>query len=389
MSAVVENQGKQVVSLVAKVRLAELRGALARVVKALAAYQSIAVLNGVHITTQGHGLILRATDMEVSIQERVPAAVTQTGEAVVPARLLHRLLVQVPKTAEWATLTWDRRDLTLTLQWDASSYRLGGYAPDQFPGLPDGPSSAVVTVEAGALRRMLERVRWAAGTDQSKPWLTGVRLVISDGGLKAITTNGTCIGRAWAPAIGLAGQCESVIIPKRSVKEMAAALQRTREAAVTLTIRDHSISLEAGPVTVTSRLLEGQYPDVERFVPNAASHVEVSRGALLGAMKRFCALVSREPGIRWSTWPDRDMEIAMKAPELAEAVERFPGVRADGLTDEFTVGFNAQLFVAALSGWEAERVRIEFDHGVRNPVRVVAVGALPPYDAVILPLITF
>lgn len=392
MSAVsTETRSRRPGEIQATIQAIDLKNAINRVMKATSRKATIPVLTGILIKAGPENLSVSATNMDLYLAERFQAEVAAAGEIVVPARPLALLLGLVPKDAPVSLVT-DLRTYTMTLAWDRSTYHMHGWSSDQFPSAAEVERHGMVTMEPARLRQMFERVAWTMGHDESKPWLTGMRIRATAERLNLIATQGTCIGRSSTPTAGGLGEGD-LIISGNTIREMIQVLKRTREERAALTWGNHvegetvNVVLQAGDTTVISRTLEGQYPDVERLVPQEyPDAAEMPRLAFIAALKRLM-IVSSDGTTRWRIGPGDQVQLEANIPELGMAVERIAGATS-ALTEEFSIGFNGQFFISVLSTWDCETIRLEFS-GSRNPVRVSPVGAEYPYDAVILPLITF
>lgn len=374
--------------LQARVRVNQLKRAV-KIVNRVALRGTLP-LSMVRITSHGQGLVLETTDMEVSIQERIPAVITSAGSSMVPVHLLLRVVGLIPAGAEWVSISGDNADdgPGLRIAWDRSTYRLQAFDTIRFPDRQQRQPSCKADVEVNGLRASLERSLWAVSKDDYKPWLMGVRFTVSDSEARAVATNGCVIGMGETEPAAFSGDRSAATIPAKAVREMIAALRRTGEAAATITIDDMYLSAVIGATVITARTIEGEYPNVMRLVPEEWSNsVELDRMDLLAAMKRAAA-VSVDGSTKVTMGPIQSARIEVSTPDVGEAVERLAGGTVPTLKQALTIGVNANYVINALSRWTAARVRMEFN-GSRDPFRLSPADGTERCAAIILPLITY
>lgn len=377
----------------ARVRADQLKWALVVVAKVA---RRKPPLNLVRVTTQEQGLVLETTDGEVRVRERVPAVVAHSGVAVVPVHLLSAIIRLIPDSKAWVSLAGT--ESALTVGWERSAYHLVQSPTHEFPDGAGPDAGAETVIDADALRIALERALWAVSDDDSRPWMTGVRVTVGPEALTAMATDSTVIGRGKATMGVFGDQLCAVTVPAAGVRLMIDALRRSDEAAAIITMDAERISVAVGGSTVICRCIDGQYPDLHQFVPQTWDHsVEFDRAALLTGLRRLNALtrdgtrqritaLTRDGATRWVFGPVQDVRIQASLPDVGEAEEAFEGTAVPSLDRVLTIGINAQLVIRCLSTWTAQRVRMEFS-GPRQPFRLTPVGEAG-CEAIIMPLIT-
>ncbi|MGE5675765.1 MAG: DNA polymerase III subunit beta [Mycobacterium leprae] len=359
-----------------------LNNTLATVSKEVSTKNTIPVLAGIHLSARGNVLSLRATDMELAIESSVACQVSAEGEVVLPSRILTDLVRRIPFGD--IDLTVDYRNFTATVQWGKSQYVIHGFPADQFPSLPDIANASAFAVNQPLLRDLLRQTAFAAGHDETKPWLTGVFFKLSENRLTGTATDGVRIAFAETDADNPSGHTFSVIIPSRSLNELTRLLSTEPEAVVQVAVTSNQAFFDLGKVTVISRLLEGQYPDVMRLVPqNYPTELSANRSEFAEAIER-AALIAKDGAIKLRLEDER-ITVTSNTPEVGHVYEEVPASKLTG--EALDIGFNSKFLVDFLNVLHDPEFRLQCS-GSRNPARLQAVGNTR-FVYVVLPLITY
>lgn len=348
--------------------------------RAVGARQTVPVLSGIHVAASGHELRLRATDLEVEVGLTVPAEVDVEGAVVLPGRYLLELVRRLPPGPLSVRVTPE--NATARIVVDGSEYVIHGFSAEQFPapGAPGGAAPSV-SIEPKHLSTLLRETGFATGHDESRPWFTGVFLSLRDDQVIALATDGAILAYSEAPVHNPDGVALSVILPGRSLQELGRLLP---EAAGCRIGAGHSqFHFDLGSISLTSRLLEGQYPDFRKYIPaNFPTQVRVSRERFQAACER-AALAAHQSSIRLDAGP-AGLKLTARTPEVGEVTERLPA-RVEG--PEFTVPLNVHYVLSGLRSLEGPDLVLEFA-GARTAVRFRSSPEAPSFFAV-LPLLSF
>ncbi|HSI98292.1 MAG TPA: DNA polymerase III subunit beta, partial [Gaiellaceae bacterium] len=271
----------------------ELAGALGIVSRALSSRGAVQVLSGIHLLAESGKLTLAATDMEISLRATISGEVSGDGAVVVPGRLLTDLARLLPD--ETVTLASEEGDGVLTVVSGSHSSRLNVYSAEDFPRLP--PTDVPLhTVAASALLATIEKVARAASRDESRPVLTGV-LVRFEGTKLTMAATDSYRLAVKETALGEAGPELDAIIPARALQEL------TRLAAgaetVQLGVHENHVVFSAGDVWLTSRRIDGQFPNYEQLLPDSfEAEITTPREPLLEVIRRSGVLAQRNAPLR-------------------------------------------------------------------------------------------
>lgn len=354
--------------------------ALGTVTRAVSLKNTIPVLSGVHLHATAEGLLLRATDLELAIEERVEANVLVPGEVILPARYLADLVRRIPFGDIDLELAADQP--VASLRWGKSHYTIHGFPAADFPDIPASEGSSF-TVLPSALRDLIRRTAFAASSDDARPFLKGVLLTLQGAELSAVATDSVRIAHARILADNPENLSLQTLVPGRSLQELSRLLGTAGDAPVRIAAQGNQVFFDLGAVRVISRLLEGQYPDVLRLIPtHYPTRVRLEKDVFLEAIDR-AQVLSRDGSIRLAVGPET-LTITAVAPEVGQVYEEI-GLVLEG--DPLEIGFNARYLAEGLRVLEDREFWLEFS-GSRNPARIRPAEE-DGYVYVVLPLVTF
>ncbi|MCL4371616.1 MAG: DNA polymerase III subunit beta [Chloroflexi bacterium] len=236
--------------------------ALRLVGRAVPAKPVVPILQAVLLECEYGRLNLASTDVEIGVSTSVAAEIASPGRAAIPARLLAEYVGQLP--AEPLRLSVSGRDRA-KVSCGRFTANLAGLDPDEFPVFPAADESGVIDIDAGQLGRAIERVAFAAARDNSRPILTSVLFAFGPEGLTLAAADGLRLARVRIPE--MAGSVHQLLVPGRSVLEGGRLLQGAEAVRLILTHDGRGIYFATRDTRLFSRLVEGQYPNIDRVIP--------------------------------------------------------------------------------------------------------------------------
>lgn len=265
---------------------AELAAALGAVSRAISTRTTLPILQHVLVEATDEGLALTATNLEIGIRKVVPAEVTAQGATTVPARLLTDFVGCLPN----APLALALDDTTLTLKCGQFDTRIRCVPSDEFPPGPTADGASRLTIPLDGLLRAIEQTSIAASTEEARPVLTGVLLEIEGTTLSLVATDGHRLAEKRVTLdggdTGIDGA--KLIIPARALAELARVFRgESGNVDLLLAKARNQAFFRAGTSEVTSRLIDGQYPNYTQVIPSgtATTIVRASVAELRAAVK--------------------------------------------------------------------------------------------------------
>jgi DNA polymerase-3 subunit beta len=243
-----------------------LKRGLSIVGHAVAGKSTLPVLSNVLLTAKDGQLKLAATNLEIGITLAIGAKIDEEGAVTLPAKLLADVVGDLPK--EQIHLTLDTRTQTVNLKCARFESNIKGIEADEFPIIPTVSATPTTTIPPDVLREVIDRVAFAAATDENRPVLAGVLMRL----------NGTIATFAAADGFRLAVRTIElsepvlepleVVVPARALLELAKSIGDIEDnVEITITPSGGQIVFRAGQLELASRLIDGKFPDFERIIP--------------------------------------------------------------------------------------------------------------------------
>ena len=311
---------------------------------------ALPVLSGVRAELTGDNLRLTGSDLELTIEIEITVAGERDGVAVLPAKISSDLVrslgdprVEVSVEGDEARITAGRFESSLRL-----------LPADEFPRLAM-PADDAVTLAAKDFAGALRQVVPAASADDARPILTGVLLAAEAGGLRLVATDSYRLAVRDLPGTSVLGEGQSVLVPSRALRELERLLGSAEE--VTLRLGEREAAFEVGAVRLTTRLIEGEFPNYRGLIP--ASHpnrLTVGREALVEAVKRV-KLMARELNtpVRLAMSTD-GLELVAITQDVGQAHEQLD---ASYEGTELTVAFNPEYLLSGVEVTPGDEIHLD------------------------------
>jgi DNA polymerase-3 subunit beta len=308
---------------------------LATIARAVSTRSSVQVLLGVLLRAEAGKLELAATDMELSLRTSFDADVEGEGAVVVPGRLLVDLVRLLP--AEEVSFEHRAEEGVVRLECGPASYRLNTYSVEDFPRLPEVDLLQTFGVDRAALLDTVSRVSRSASRDESRPVLTGILVRFEGGKVVMAATDSYRLSVKESALEGAAPPDLEAIVPARALGELARIA--TAGEAVELGVHENQVVFNAGDVWLTTRRIDGQFPNYRQLVPETFEHeVVLPRGELLDVVRRTAVLAVRNSPLRLR-FAEGELTISAQSQDVGEARESLPAAYAG---EPMEIGFNAE-----------------------------------------------
>ncbi len=324
---------------------ATLLKALAHVQSVVEKRNTIPILANVMISAAGGKLTLTATDMEIAIVEEVGASIAREGKCTAPAATLYEIVRKLPDTAE-VELEHGGGDSQLTLRAGRYVTSLVVLPTEDFPSMTAGTLPCKFALGANTLRALIDRTRFAISTEETRYYLNGIYMHAADqdGGkvLRAVATDGHRLARVEEPLPEGAASMPGVIVPRKTINELRKLLDEvTGEVEVALS--DTRIQFKAGTITLTSKLIDGTFPEYERVIPRDNDKIlRVGKKDFSDAVGRVSAISSeRSRPVKMSLARDL-LVLSAASPEQGTATEELDGDRVRYEAGPLEIGFQAR-----------------------------------------------
>jgi DNA polymerase-3 subunit beta len=338
----------------------ELSQKLAVVARAVSTRASVQILSGVLLRAEAGRLHLAATDMELSLRSSLEAQVEGDGAVVVPGRLLVDLVRLLPDSEVTIEHRADENVVRITSGPSASS--LHTYAAEDFPRLPDLDTVGTFTVDRESLLDTVSRVARSASRDESRPVLTGILVRFETGKLVMAATDSYRLSVKETDLSGDVPELEA-IIPARALGELARIAQSGD--TIELGVHENQVVFAADDVWLTTRRIDGQFPNYKQLLPETFEHeLTLPRNELLDVVRRVGVMVQRTSPIQLR-FAEGELTVFARTQDVGEAKESVP-VQFSG--DALEIGFNAEFLREGIESISADDLRLKLISPLRPAV---------------------
>jgi DNA polymerase-3 subunit beta len=333
----------------------ELLAQLQTVSRVASTRSAIQALSGVQIAASGGeagdpGVELRATDIEVGLRVPLDARVERPGTVVLPARLLLDVVRTLPAGDVSLELRPAEQDVEVV--GGTARFHIRTLRGEDFPPLPERGGDQVVSMPAPAFVDTIARVFRSASRDETRPILTGILVSASGEELRMVATDSYRLSvketRLEAP---LEAGFEANV-PARALEELG-RLVRDEVDEIRIGVRANQVVFEVGGVALSSRLIDGQFPNYRQLLPEAYEHeLTVSRDELLEVVRRISLMAQKNAPLRLS-FSEGEVRVSAQTPDVGEASEPLPLPFAG---EPFEIGFNPDFLTVGLESAGSDEV---------------------------------
>src|SRR6476660_2033002 len=301
---------------------------------------TIPILSNVLIEAREDGSIrLMATDLDLQVDESVPANVTQAGATTVSAHTLFDIVRKLPEGSQVEIAAAEGK---MQVVAGRARFNLSTLPRDDFPVIAEGELPTRFELPAATLRQIIEKTRFAISSEETRYYLMGIFLHIVDDQLRAAATDGHRLARVTVAKPDGADGMPDVIVPRKAVTELYKLLEEL-EGTVEISLSPTKVRFGLGSAILTSKLIDGTFPDYNRVIPTGNDKL------LKLDPKSFSAGVDRVSTIA------SEQTLSVTSPENGVATEEVP---ADYGSDGLEIGFNARYLLDILGEIDGDTVEV-------------------------------
>jgi DNA polymerase-3 subunit beta len=315
---------------------------LAHVHRVVERRNTIPILSNVLMRADGGSLKLKATDLDLEAQETVPAMVERPGATTVPAHMFYDIVRKLPDGAQ-VSLETTGDGATLSIASGRSRFSLQMLPESDFPDITVGEFSHRFELKARDLKTLIDRTQFAISNEEIRYYLNGIFLhtVDTPAGrrFRAVATDGHRLARADAVAPAGSEGMPGVIVPRKTVGEIQRLLEDP-ETDVAVELSEAKIRVTVGDVVLTSKLIDGTFPDYGRVIPQGNDkELKVDRAEFAEAVDRVSTISSERGRAVKLTLSEGKMVLTVVNPDSGSATEEIVVEYED---DPLDIGFNAR-----------------------------------------------
>jgi DNA polymerase-3 subunit beta len=324
-----------------------LLGQLQAVSRVASTRSAIQALSGVQIAAEASGCELRATDMDVGLRVPLTAEVIREGVVVLPARLLLDVARSLPMPE--ASLEFRSAQQDVELVSGNATFHIRTLRAEDFPPFPEPDPDAAVSVPAQAFVATALKVAGSASRDETRPVLTGILVSASDRELRMVATDSYRLSVKETVLEAPLKAAFEVNVPARALQELARVATHAEDEQLEVSVRQNQVLFVLGGVILSSRLIDGQFPNYRQLLPESFEHeLRVASAEITDVVRRISLLAQKNAPLRMS-FKQGELTVSAQTPDVGEALESLP-VAFQG--EPLEIGFNPEFLRAGLEAIE-------------------------------------
>ena len=337
----------------ATIERATLLKSLSHVQSVVERRNTIPILSNVLIEArEDNSIRLMATDLDLQVDESVPANIDQPGATTVSA---HTLFDIVRKLPEGSQVELNVAEGKMHLSAGRSRFHLSTLPRDDFPVISEGDLPTRFELPAATLRQIIDKTRFAISSEETRYYLMGIFLHVADDQLRAAATDGHRLARVVLPKPDGADGMPDVIVPRKCVAELRKLLEEV-EGTVEVSLSPTKVRFGLGSAVLTSKLIDGTFPDYNRVIPTGNDKLlKIDPKSFSAGVDRVSTIASEKTrAVKMSV--DRDkVTLSVTSPESGTATEE---IAADYGSDTIEIGFNAKYLLDILGEIDGDTVEV-------------------------------
>ena len=321
---------------------------------------TIPILSNVLLKAEDGMLSLSTTDMDVEMTESIAADVAKPGATTAPAVTLHDIVRKLPESSK-VQIELDSSGNFITVKAGRSDFRLSVLPVADFPQFSGAgvKYSSNFQTPAGDLRALIDRTKFAMSTEETRYYLNGIYVHAGDNAgvpvLRAVATDGHRLARFEMPLPAGAEGLKGVIIPRKTVLELRKLLEEAADS-INVSVSESKISFSFDHIAVTSKLIDGTFPDYQRVIPTSNDKtIEVDPKTFSNAIDRVSTISDGKSRAVKITLNGKTMTISANSPDAGSAKEDIE-VRSE--SDSIEIGFNARYLMDITAQVDGEGCRL-------------------------------
>lgn len=334
----------------------DLLNALSHVQNVVERRNTIPILSNVLMEAKGGELTLVATDLDIEAVDSADAKINSDGAITAPAGTLFDVVRKLPAGAD-IELELNPDNRRLSIRSGRSQFELPTLPATDFQTMTGDDSAVTFQVDAADLRRLIDKTRFAISTEETRYYLNGVYLHVTDGDkgkkkvLRAVATDGHRLALADAEAPKGSDGLDGVIVPRKAIGEVRRLIDAV-DGDVTVSVSETKIVFQAGRAVLTSKLIDGSFPDYQRVIPKGnEKRLVIDNKAFEAAVDRVSTVsAERSRSVKLSL-SDGKVTLAVNSAETGHGHEE---IECDYSNDAMEIGFNAKYLLDVTAQIEAE-----------------------------------
>lgn len=356
----------------------KIQSALAAVMSAVPAKSTLPILGNVLLEADNKSLKLSTTDLEISITTCIETKIIKKGSIAIPAKTFSEIINAIPQTEIELEVVNNR----IEIRFGTGDYKISGMSADEFPRLPEVNTSKEIRLPSDTMRKLIQRTSYAASSDETRPALNGILWQTNGEMMRMVATDGHRLAKVEAENAKLQGLYGDVILPPRALN-LIGKLGADSVSEIGVIFGDNSVIFTCGNNTISTRIIEGPYPNYEQVIPKYNNKtLIVSKSLLMDTVRRVAILANTLTHQVKFLISKNTLQLSATNIDLGgEAVEKLP-CQYDG--EDVEIGYNAVYILDILKQMDGDEVKFALSTAVA--AALITSEANSDYLCLVMPL---
>lgn len=313
---------------------------------------TLPILSNVLLGAEKGKLTLTTTDLDVTVRCSIDAEVSKTGASTLPVRRLASIVRELSEGM--VEIAVNDKDIA-SVDCGSSHFQIIGLSKDEFPPTPKADGKHSYGIQQSVFKEMLKMTHYAASNDETRFVLNGVLMSFREGKLTVVATDGRRLALVEHEVEFPAEAGSDMILPTKAVNELHHTLRD--DGDLKIVAKENQVLFEFGNISVSSKLIDGTYPNYRQVIPaQCDQRIVVERESLLTALKRVSLIITDKSNAMKVTFDDNNLEILLNVPDVGEARETIP-IKYSG--KKLSVAFNPEFMIDPLRNMTEDEVFLE------------------------------
>jgi len=335
------------------VEKSSLHNAIQQVAKVAPARSTLPILNCILFTAEKDKLILRTTDLEITMQTTLPVMVEEDGKVAIPARFISDIISELPEMSLNISMGEDKQ---VTLHTEFGDYTIAGKDPEEFPALPTMEEHHSLGIPNSVFHRLIEKASFAVSKDELKPALTGVLFQFSEDNIRAVATDGHRLSRCVRYDATSPDYQGDVIIPTKFLNIVNNHIDT--EGDTTIQVGENHVKIEFDESVIYTRIIDERFPDYESVIPDDnEKQLLANIDEIISTLKRVNIFANKTTHQVTLSMESNRLQVSTDNPENNSSAQE--EIEVEYGNDPLTIGYNASYLMDILRHLDTEEVLLK------------------------------
>ncbi|NLI92873.1 MAG: DNA polymerase III subunit beta [Peptococcaceae bacterium] len=320
--------------------------------RAVSPKNTLPILQGIRLRTEGESLWFEATDLEIGIRCKVPVNIQEEGQVVLPARLFSEITRKLPDS----DIQIESSDHNINLYYENSNFAINGYDPEEFPEISEISSTDIIEIPSVIFKNMIRQTIFACAVEETRPVFTGILLHIERENIYLVSTDTHRL--AYSKAV-ISGNDQDFkgIIPSKTMQEIYRLLDD--EETLTIKYNNSKVIFNFGTVQILTRLIEGQFPSYKQVIPQTCNtKLFIQTKKFMDTVER-ASLLSKDNYLKTNTVRFQIENSSIHINQYSEMGKISEQIEIEQDGEDVSISFNAKYIIDILKVVDTEHIIME------------------------------